>query len=159
MYLPGTFTPNGSDDLFCLAQKTRAVFWCWSARLKRMHNHTARNVFVFWLSRINPRENRVSLLMNLTLLYPAGKQRKIEKQGRENERERWVTEWLYEANDEDTDMRRCQIDPQLCNDLTEADRVIRSVHITDPGIEMRVNSVMLYHKRVWFSKASPMSHW
>lgn len=27
-------------------------------------------------------------------------------------------EWLYEANDEDTDMR-CQLDPQLCNDLTE----------------------------------------
>ncbi len=164
-----TFIPNSyhllrQNLIFALlkkqTKKNRAVFWCWSARLKHMNNHTARNVYVFWLSRINPREKRVSLLMKKPLLYPAGKQRKREeKQGIENERGRWDTERLHEANDEDTDMRRCQIDPQLCNNLTEADRVIRSVHITDPGIVMCVNSAMLYHKRVWFSKASPMSHW
>lgn len=77
---------------FSLAQKkpkkNTAVFWCWSARLKHMNNHTARNVFVFWLSRINPRENRMSLLMKKPLLYPAGKQRKREKNKAEKMKEK-----------------------------------------------------------------------
>lgn len=71
------------------------------------------------------------------------------------EKDELLTARLHEANDEDTDMT-CQIDPQLCNHLTDADRAIRSVHITDPGIVMCVKSAMLYHKRVWIPMASPM---
>ncbi len=91
-----TFIPNSyhllrQNLIFALlkkkTKKNRAVFWCWSARLKHMNNHTARNVYVFWLSRINPREKRVSLLMKKPLLYPAGKQRKREKNKAEKMKE------------------------------------------------------------------------
>jgi len=57
--------------------------------LLMLMKHTAQTVFVFRLSRINPRGEQGGPLNELNLLSLTGKQREErEKQDRENERER-----------------------------------------------------------------------
>lgn len=93
-------------------------------------DHTAQTVFVFWLSRINPRGEQDGPLNEFNFTFSlTGKQREEgEKQDRENERERWATDcavtwsqWWghrYDLSDWPTIMQpldRCRQSDTICS--------------------------------------------